>query len=300
MSALSNAFSLSAIAKNRLRMEWISVNVSELHRLDNGTILGVLRNEYRCNVQELVVVLKLSELFYVIWSINKSCGYYFEKCVTFDTDSAICCDEVRRAFRQHFVTLWIGVVNWSCDSFGCHHGTRCFAFAFASIAFDVSTHCSPRFAASGSFAICSDACQSLDYCGNTCNCQCFYTYLYQLLPVLIRCQCNQCRAIHPYRIHRHHLDRYLNRMHIRLDLNHRLECPFLFHKYSSRRIFPSIRWRWHPHHRYHSNLKPDCLTVPTTVCPISACESCSVKMTFGLAQFRSMNCFQIPRKYDFC
>lgn len=42
MSAFSSAFSLSAIAKKRLRMEWISVNVSELHRLDNGAMLGVL------------------------------------------------------------------------------------------------------------------------------------------------------------------------------------------------------------------------------------------------------------------
>lgn len=42
ISASNKAFSLSAIAKKRLRMEWISVNVSELHRLDNGAMLGVL------------------------------------------------------------------------------------------------------------------------------------------------------------------------------------------------------------------------------------------------------------------
>lgn len=61
MSALSKAFSLSAIAKNRLRMEWISVNVRELHRLDNGTILGVLRMNAG-DVQKFGLWLKLDEL----------------------------------------------------------------------------------------------------------------------------------------------------------------------------------------------------------------------------------------------
>lgn len=37
-SALINAFSLSAIARKRLRIEWISVNVSELQRFANGVI----------------------------------------------------------------------------------------------------------------------------------------------------------------------------------------------------------------------------------------------------------------------
>lgn len=61
MSAFNSAFSLSAIAKNRLRMEWISVNVSELHRLDNGTILGVLEDDdtyIRVIVQRIGCVIK--------------------------------------------------------------------------------------------------------------------------------------------------------------------------------------------------------------------------------------------------
>lgn len=160
--------------------------------------------------------------------------------LTFDVVVRICCVAMRRVCRQHFSIHGIGAVNCVCGSFGCYHGIHCFAFVFVSNVFVVVSHCSLRSVACGSFSICFDACQSLDCYGNTCNCRYSYKSLYPSLPVLIRCQCNQCPIAHPFHIHRHHLVPYPDPIHIRLDPNHRSKYPFLFRKCSSHQICPSI------------------------------------------------------------